>query len=621
MGNSSDKDNKLDLHSLRQCLPESPGVYLFKDRSGRVIYVGKAKELKKRILSYFRPPDLLPVKTRVMMKKAKDLAYIITATENEAFILEGNLIKRHMPRYNIILRDDKNYPCLRLSISDNYPRLSIVRKVRKDGAIYFGPFSSSSSVRSTLNLIDTIFRLRKCKGSPPAKRSRPCLNYQLGRCLAPCTRDIQAKDYKVMVEQVRLFLEGNSLELLNRLKKEMKESSVRLDFEEAARIRDMIRAVEKTTEPQDVVSFKMEDQDVIGLAQGNDIFQLVILFVRKGVLLGRRNFSFKYRDASASEIMTAFLKQYYSKEIFIPKQILISVPVDEVRAIGGYLSDLSGKRVAVHCPRRGDKLRIIKMALSNAEDLFVRNRGIGEEDLMGLSRSVLKLEKEPRLMEGLDISAFYGRQAVGSIVSFVDGQPHRPGYRNFKIKTVDGIDDYSMMAELISRRLSRGSLPDLFIVDGGKGHLKVVKKVLDDFEGKGSDLPGIVAIAKGDDIEQGGTDKVYVPGRKNPLSLKREHPVLLLLIRIRDEAHRRAVSYHRNLRARNMKESLLDQIPGVGEKRKRLLLGRFGDINGIWGAKKEDLMLIPGINQALAQEILRFLYEKRNAGSFLESSK
>ena len=600
--------NRLDSGSLRHHLPDKPGVYLFKDASDQVIYVGKAKSLKKRVLSYVTSSAELPYKTAKMMKKAKGLDYILTATENEAFILESNLIKKHLPRYNIILRDDKQYPCLQFKIKDSYPRLSIVRKIKKDGALYFGPFSSAHSVRSTLKLIDRIFLLRKCKGRGLPKRSRPCLNYQLGRCLGPCTYEVPGDWYQEIVHQVRLFLEGRNLELVRQLKRNMDQASDQLNFEKAARIRDQIRDVKATIERQDVVSPKMEDQDIIGLAEKNGLFQLVILFVRRGYLSGSRDYLLRDKGGLGSEVMEAFLKQYYSRESFIPKQILISERVEEPIPIADWISELADKSVSILHPLRGEKSRLVRMAVANAENLIVSRKETEKEDLMKMAQSVLKLKKVPRSIEGIDISNLYGEMAVGTVVSFVDGLPYKSGYRNYRIKGIGGIDDYGMMSELVVRRLSKKNLPDLFVVDGGKGHLLAVKKAMNDFQEL--DVPEVVAIAKSDDKGQGETDKIYLPDRKNPLSLRSDHPVLFLLMRIRDEAHRRAITYHRKIRGKIFKESELDRIPGIGLTRKKLLLKHFGDINAISNTTVEDLVLVPGIHRSLAQQILFFLNKK-----------
>ena len=604
MSQSSLTHHDLDPETLRLNLTESPGVYLFKDSSDRVIYVGKAKNLKKRVLSYFKSSGGLSHKTRLMMRRAQGLDYILTATENEAFILEDSLVKRHMPRYNIILRDDKRFPCLRLDIEDTYPRLSIVRKIKRDGALYFGPYSSANAVRSTLKLINRIFHLRKCKSSALPKRSRACLNYQLGRCFGPCAYEVDHASYREVVNQVRLFLEGRNQELVRQLKKNMESASDQLDFERAARIRDQIRAMERVLEYQDVVSPKMQDLDVIGLARKNGIYELVILFIRRGVLSGSRNYRLKNTGGPSHEVMEAFLKQYYPRESFIPRNVLISEPIEDLIPIRDWLSEIAERRVSIHHPQKGEKLRLVNMAVINAENLLARPSGPSEEDLMELTRSVLRLKKLPESIAGLDISNLHGNLAVGTIVSFVHGLPHKEGYRNYKIEGVVGIDDYGMMSEVVSRRVSKGNLPDLFVVDGGKGHLLTVKKVMDRYLDR--EAPDVVAIAKADERGEGKKDKIYLHGRKNPLNLKGDHPVLLLLMRIRDEAHRRAITYHRKLRGKDLRKSQLDLIPGIGLKRKKILLKQFGDIDTISKAKLEELVLVPGISRSLAQDILRF---------------
>lgn len=592
----------IDSETFRLTLPESPGVYLFKDQSGNVIYVGKAKNLKKRLLSYFRPSSTMPQKTSAMMRRARDLNYILTGSENEAFILEASLIKAHMPRYNIILRDDKEYPCLRLDIKEPYPRLGIARRIKTDGALYFGPFSSSQSVRSSLKLIDRLFQLRKCRTDRLPKRSRPCLNHQLGRCLGPCTNNVAIESYREIVDQVRLFLEGSGRELVRRLERDMRQYAGQEDFENAAMTRDQIRAIENTLERQDVVSHGMEDQDVIGLAQGPRISQLVIMFVRKGYLVGSRDYRFNDTGTSASEVMEAFLKQYYHDMPFIPEEILISEQIDDLVPINGWLSDLAGRRISIHRPLRGKKMRLVRMAVSNAENLLANAGKIEGENLVRLTRSVLKLKKAPRRIEGLDISNLQGSLSVGTVVSFVDCIPFKQGYRNYKIGWGEGIDDYGMISELAQRRLSGENPPDLLLVDGGKGHLSAVKRVMETLSVKV--MPEVVAISKADGPDK--TDKVYLAGRKNPLTLKKDNPVLLLLMRIRDEAHRRAVLYHRKLRKRGLERSRLDLIPGIGPKRKRLLLKHFGDIDSISRAKPGELALVPGISASLAQDISRF---------------
>ena len=605
---------ELDPRVLRNTLPDAPGVYLFVDAGGRVIYVGKAKSLRKRVLSYFRTNGDSTTKTGRMMKRAGGLDFILTDTEQEAFILEGHLIKKHMPRYNIILRDDKQYPCLCLDVREPFPRLAIVRKIKKDGALYFGPFSSANAVRSTKKLIDRVFKLRKCKRQDLPRRNRPCLNFQMNHCLGPCAHDIPPDQYHEIVQQVRLFLEGRSQELIADLQRDMEAASRNLGFEKAASIRDQIRAIQKTVERQHVVSPRMEDQDVIGLSKKEGVYQVAILFIRRGYLTGTRNHLIKDPSALPSEVMEAFLKQHYGREAFVPKEILISEPVEDSVPIMQWLSGLAEKRVVILNPRRGEKKKLTGMAVANAENLLVGYAESQKEDLLSSARTLFGLTRTPRRIEGLDISNFQGGLAVGTIVSFVEGEPHRAGYRNFRIRQEGIIDDYGMMAEMVERRLAKGPLPDLFLVDGGKGHLATVRRVLEEWchakhqaanseEKHEVPMPEIISIAKPDDPSQDSRDKIYLSGRMNPVMLKAGHPVLLLMMRIRDEAHRRAVTYHRRLREKHLTRSELDHIPGIRKEKKAQLLRHFKGIDDIAQATVEELERAPGIGRGLADAV------------------
>lgn len=598
------KHRGLDPEYLRRTLPTKPGVYLFKDAAERVLYVGKAKSLRNRVLSYLKPSGDLSGKTRIMLTKARELETILTDTENEAFILEDTLIKRHMPRYNVILRDDKRYPCLRLDLRQVFPRLQIVRRIRKDGSLYYGPYSSAGSVRGTLKLIETVFPLRKCRGNRPPKRSRPCLNFQLGRCMGPCTQEVAAGTYDELLLQVRLFLEGRNPELMRRLGEEMKSAAESLQFEKAARIRDRIRAVERTVERQTVVSASMEDRDVIGLASKGDLHQIVNLQVRKGALTGSLGFRFRSRGASRGELVAAFVKQYYSDGVFVPADILVSDPVEDDAAIGAWLSGAAGKKVALHQPKRGEKRRLVGMAVTNAENLLGAGDE-GREDIMQLVRKALQMSHRPEFIECVDISNIQGSQAVGAVVAFREGEPLYSGYRSYRIHAVDGVDDYAMMAETVERRLSKGPSPDLLLIDGGKGHLAAVARVVNRL--RPTDRPFLAAIAKKDDRSGDRGDKVFIPGRKNPLSLEPDNPALLRLMRIRDEAHRRAVSYHRRLRGKALKASALDAVPGIGPKRKRDLLNRFKDVDALSRAAPEEISELPGISLKTARRVLAVL--------------
>jgi len=607
MGQPKPYEHDLDQAYLANILPEGPGVYLFKDSRGKTLYVGKAKNLRKRVLSYFRARGTSCSKTLFMLKKASGLDFILTSNEKEAFILESTLIKRYKPRYNIVLRDDSQYPCLRLSLEEPFPRLTIVRKIKRDGARYFGPFSSASAVRNTLKVIDRIFQLRKCKTSALPKRSRPCLNYQMDRCLAPCSGKISEAEYGRVVKQVILFLEGKSEELISHLAQEMKDASARLEFERAARLRDQITSVQKTIERQQVVSPGMEDLDVIGIAQREDSFQLVVMYIREGRLIGIRNYRVKSPGHSPSEVMEAFIKQYYSRDLFLPGEIILSTPIEEAMAISAWLTDCAAKKVSIKVPKRGTKKRLTEMAVANAESLL-SSADLPEPDrLIALIKERLGLTRPPVRIEGLDVSTLYGSKAVGAIVSFVNGKPYKAGYRNFKIKWADGMDDYGMLAEVVARRIALGDLPDLFLVDGGKGQLAVLERVVKEHVGKTS--PQLAAIAKADKKKGERADKVFVQGRQNPISLSPKDPVLMLLMRIRDEAHRRAITYHRKLQKAEISTSILDQIPGVGPTRKRALLTHFKDLDSLFKASEEELASVKGITARVAREIRHFFNE------------
>lgn len=585
-------------------------MYLFKDEAGRILYVGKAKDLRKRVLSYVQPSGEPPQKTRLMLRKARGLETILTQTENEAFILEDTLVKRHMPRYNVVLRDDKRYPCLRLDLRPSYPRIQVVRRIRKDGALYYGPFSSAGSVRATLKLIETVFPLRKCRGDRPPKRSRPCLNFQLRRCLGPCTQNVPVDAYRELVVQVRLFLEGRNRELLGRLRAAMKEASETLQFEKAARIRDRIRSMERIVERQHVVSGAMEDWDVIGMAEREGTFQVVHLHVRKGALTESLQYRFRQRGAPAGEVMEAFVKQHYAEGTFVPRTILVSHPVEDVEAIQAWLSVRAERKVTLHHPIRGEKRRLVHMAENNAESLL-KGQAAHEENMMERVREALHMDRRPERIEGLDISNVQGELAVGTVAAFLEGEPERGRYRNYRIRGKDGIDDYAMMAETVERRLNKGDLPDLFLVDGGKGHLAAVERAMNRLEP--SERPAVAAIAKRNEKQGEPADKVFIPGRKNPLPLPSDHPVLLLLMRIRDETHRRAIGYHRKLRGKAATSSLLDSVPGIGPKRKRALIDRFGDVDSLSRAAPEEIAAVSGISRKTAEAVLNTLKTGENA--------
>jgi len=585
-------------------LPRKPGVYLFKDRSGKPLYIGKAKDLQKRLSSYLRTGKDQAFKSWLILKNSHSLDHIITATEKEALILEGNLIKKHRPRYNVKIKDDSNYPFLKLDINNKYPRLSIVRRMKSDGALYYGPFTSSSAVRSTLRLIGPLFPLRKCRTNEVPKRSRPCLNFQLGLCLAPCCEHVSPDEYREIVDQVKLFLEGRNRELISRLKGMMQMASRDLNFEKAARLRDQIKAVEKTIERQTIVSSGRKDQDVIGLFHSGKEAVIVILLVREGYLIGTKYFTLQSEWEDSGEILESFLKQYYRDRAYVPSEIIISNAIGDLAVIAEWITGIAGRKISLFVPTRGGKKKLVDMATANAENIMRERQHTEQVAVLENAKSMLKLQKIPYRIEGLDISNLQGEHPVASLVSFYKGVPQRSGYRNYRIREVRGIDDYAMIAEAVRRRLTKGDQPDLFLIDGGRGHLSAARRVI---EARGlEDPPDIVSIAKANRGEAGAADKIYIQNRKNPLMLSRNHPVLLFFMRIRDETHRRAIGYHRTRRRKSFMESELDRIRGVGPKRKRELLRYLGNIQSIAGASVEEIRRVPGIDKRTAESIFDY---------------
>jgi len=589
-------------------IPQGSGVYLFKDKSGKILYIGKAKNLSKRIYSYFSKGRNQPYKLSLLLKSAHNIDHIETATEKEALILEGNLIKKYRPKYNVTLKDDANYPLLKLDINTRYPRLTIVRRMKNDGAVYFGPFTSASAVRSTLRLIGPIFPLRKCTTKGIPKRSRPCLNYQLGRCLAPCCLHVGVEDYQEIVDQVKLFLEGRSKELISKLRKIMQKAAKELNFEKSARIRDQIKAVEKTVERQTIVSTRMKDQDIIGLSSLDDEAGIVLLLVRSGYMVGSKNYVIHYKWENPGEILEAFLKQYYRDKEFIPPDIILSDAINDTQLISSWLTGRAKKKISISSPTRGDKKKLVNIAMKNAKNILLKRQKIDQSATLEQAKSICNLKRRPNHIEGIDISNLKGDHAVAALVTFIEGLPQKSAYRNYKIKEVTGINDYSMIAEVVKRRLKKGTPPDLFVIDGGKGHLSVVMKTIGEL-----DLvtpPEALSIAKADKGKPGDIDKIFLSNRKNPLILYRNHPVLSLLMRIRDETHRRAISYHRKRRKKQLTGSELEMIPGIGEKRKKVLLKYQGDLQSLSKANVADLEKIPGISHVLAKNIFEYFTMK-----------
>jgi excinuclease ABC subunit C len=602
-----------ELEDKRASLPNTPGVYLMKDAKGRILYVGKARDLKKRVCSYFRKAARRDLKTRVLIEKIRDFDTIITNTEKEALLLESNLIKRHHPRYNVILKDDKRYPCLRLDMQSPYPNLTIARKIQKDGAMYFGPFASAGAVRETLKVIRRTFKLRKCKGKSPKGRDRPCLNYQMGLCLGPCSLPVDPMEYKAIVDEVVLFLKGRTPELIERARKAMETAAAQQDFEAAAECRDRLLAFENTLEKQVATTADFADRDVIGFARKERAVLIMVFFVRGGFLLGNLPFFVPEALPSDDEVIASFVKQYYENAPFVPKEVLLPcVPEDQV-LLEEWLGELKGEKVYILVPQRGEKAKLLGMASRNAKKGLDEkiHAVMAEASLLDRVQKRLALTRRPERIECFDLSNVAGAEGVGAMVVFENGRPCPQAYRKYKMKMAPGKDDYAMLREALSRRYKEGdtqqTLPDLLVVDGGKGQLNVAIAVLRDCGlWGGFDLIG---IAKKDPQRGETDDKTFKPGRKNPVNLRKAPEVLLFLQRIRDEAHRHVITFHRKRRMMTYRKSALEKIPGIGSKRRAQLLRHFGSLKRIKNASLEEILAVPGMTRKAAQALFEALGE------------
>lgn len=589
----------------------SPGVYLMQDKKSQVIYVGKAKDLYKRLASYARHSLADYNKTAVMLKKVTKVDTILTATEKEALILEASLIKKHKPRYNIILRDDKNYPYIVVTVNEEWPRVMMARRKTKKKHRYFGPYSSSSAMWTTLKLINALFPLRHCKGDTLKKRSRPCLNNQIGKCLAPCTGNADSVLYAENVRNIILLLEGKNRDLIKKLKEKMAVASDKLLFEQAAQLRDQIKALSTTLEKQLIAADHTKDQDIFGFARSGTTTAIHILFVRDGLINGSRSFFIEDPYGEDSRVLSQSLSQFYDGDSLVPQEILLPFAPDDIDLLIEYFTDFNERKVELKIPQRGDNTKLIDMANSNAQQLFEEAEKKKNSWLkLGESiRQKLVLDRVPETIECLDISNISGQHAIGSLVCFKNGAPYKPGFRHYKIRTIDGPNDYGMMKEVLQRRFTRGleenNLPDLFIVDGGKGQLGMALGVAKEL-GITNELDWI-GIAK-EKQEEG--EKLYKPGRKNPILLPYHNPVLLHLMRIRDESHRFGVTFHRKLRNKATLTSELDEIPGVGADRKKIILRHFGSLKKVKQASLQDFLEVSGIGSTMAQTLYEYLHKE-----------
>ncbi len=604
----------LPLEEVKKA-PQAPGVYLFKDERGEVLYVGKAKDLRKRLQSYLRPDPTQSPKTQALLARVSRLELILARSEKEALLLEANLIKKYRPRYNVVLRDDKAYPLLRLSWHETYPGLTVVRRRRKDKALYFGPFPSAGAVRETLRFLGRIFPLRRCSNAEFRRRQRPCLYHQIGRCPAPCIGKISPEEYRQIVSKAVLFLKGQGQEVLNQLRQEMMACAERLEFERAALLRDRIKAIEKTLEAQVVALSEDRDIDVFFVVREREKVSGSVLFIRSGALLGKKAFHLSRAEGSEASLYSQLLRQFYDEGKYIPQEILLPVPPNDLAFLAEWLGELAGHRVVIKVPQRGVRRKLLELSRKNAlEALRARLRGERPyEELAEEMQRRLRLPHLPRWVEGVDMSNLQGEAPVGVVVSFFEGEPEKSGYRRYHVRDIHQPDDYAMMYQVLRRHLLRRReeerLPDLLLIDGGKGQLQVAQSVLEELGLTGE--IGLCALAK---ERAGEGEKVYIPGRKNPLSLARHGELLRFLQRVRDEAHRFAVGFHRKTRTKKALSSILEEIPGVGPKRRQILLKHFGGFSALRKASLEELAALPGMNRTVAHQVKEYLRRLKAQG-------
>lgn len=601
-------------------LPDSPGVYIMKNRAGDIIYIGKAKVLKNRVRSYFHSPHGHNQKTQALVSNIEDFEYIVTSSEMEALLLENTLIKQHKPFYNILLKDNNGYPYLRLDLSNPYPYLEVARKLKHDKALYFGPYLGAGMARDIQELVNDLFPLRTCKHDLVARKGkiRPCMKYHIGKCLAPCKEDVSEKDYRKVVDEAVALLKGDYHNIIEALRQKMEKASEQWDFERAAQYRDRLAQVEKIAEGQKVVLNNKAEMDIIEACLDQGYAVIVIMHVRSGRLIGTKRLEYNQVNyESKDELLTQFIMQNYSNGQLVPKEIITETKLEAAKALEDILSSLRGSKVSVSAPVRGDRHALAKMAKANAEETLAKSinrelhqRQRREAGLLQLQQ-VLGLSGKPERIECFDISHIQGTDTVASMVVLTNGTPDNKEYRRFKIKTVIGNDDYASMEEVITRRYRHmtadqnngekgfSKRPDLVVVDGGKGQLNVACKV---FEQLGISIP-LISLAKSE-------EEIFVPGQEESILLGTDSPAVQLLQTIRDEAHRFAITYHRSLRNKRGLLSQLNNIHGIGEKRRKALFKEFGTVDRIKEATVEQLAAVDGMNAPCAQEVYKYFHKE-----------
>ncbi|QSZ28344.1 excinuclease ABC subunit UvrC [Aceticella autotrophica] len=619
MAKNHERKKVIVLEEKLKLLPEKPGVYIMKDESGKVIYVGKAILLRNRVRQYFQNQSNHPIKVRIMVNHVADFEYIVTDTELEALILECNLIKKYRPKYNILLKDDKNYPYIKITIKEQYPRILFTRRVELDGNRYFGPYSSAFAVRETIKLLRQIFPLRSCNRNVETDmgKYRECLYYHIGLCSAPCTGKISKENYKVLADEVIMFLEGKHDWLLKKLKEEMLKASENLEFEKAAKLRNQIFAIDKISEKQKIVSSSSEDQDVISMAKGTDNACIQVFFIRNGKLSGREHYYMKNtNEMRCEDIITSFIKQFYEGNPCVPKEIITDVNMEESNILSEWLSQKAGNKVNITVPQRGKKKELVNMVYQNALEELKNNlnyrTGKGRNEAVLELAELLGMDYLKRI-EAYDISNIRGVDNVASMVVFIDGKPHKSSYRKFNIKSIKGQDDYGSIREVLNRRIAHGLeeqkliddglldkekakfniMPDLILVDGGIGHVNVVKAVLRNFD---LSIP-VFGMVK--DSKHRTRGLISSDGEVNiPMTGKAFH----LVANVQEEVHRFAIKFHNIKQSSHIKTQLID-IPGIGHKRAKALLNAFKMIEDIKKADIEQLMKVKGMNKKAAQAV------------------
>lgn len=609
-----------DWAAKLEVIPHAPGCYLMKDRRGKIVYVGKAKDLKNRVRSYFQPSGDQRAFVATLPSLLGDIDVIITKSDKEAMLLENTLVKQHQPKFNVKLKDDKNFLSLRIDTTHEWPRVEVVRSQKRDKARYFGPYHTAKSVRRTLNVLNRYFQLRTCPDAVLRSRTRPCLQYQIKRCPAPCVFDVDRDAYRAHVDEAMMFLEGKGDALLGGLEEKMMRAAEALEFELAARYRDQIASIRHALERQQAVSTDFIDRDVFGMHREGDTLAVQVMWVRSGKLEGARSFTYTNQEFPDAEVLSSFLNLYYAAGNFVPREILlpIELPDGEAQAFEELLGEQKGARVYVLVPQRGAKFALVQTALANARQSFddEYTREERNHDLLDKLMQRLTLATYPARIECYDISNMQGKQIVGSMVVFEDGEPNKAEYRHYKMKETTSQDDFASMREMLGRRFARlgeddASRPNLVLIDGGRGQLAQAVAVLEDL---GIHDVEVASLAKSrvdktgfDDPEvTRSPERVFRPGRKNPIVLRQNSAELYLLERLRDEAHRFAITFHKSQRRKATLRSQLDDIPGVGKKTRQDLLRHFGSVARVRAATIEQLTEVRGVGEATARAILEY---------------